>query len=158
MAGNVRTRIGGIGGGRGMSRAVGTPVGVQINTSGLKAMRDTINGPLLVQWLLEAWQPALEQAFNDWPKLTHASSETIRLEIIEEGPNIGRIALMVGGERLILDPRNKSKKDYSPFVEFNGTATAFPGTISGAVFSNMDICLERLKELAAAHLRGLSGQ
>lgn len=131
MASNIRTTVGGIGG-KFPSRTPGSRTAIQVNAFGMKAL-EGITGAEIAEVLMAAMQPAKEHALIEWPILTGASRDTIGLEVTEVGEKFARVALVAGGKQLIEDPRNKSKKDYAPFIEFNGTPTTTPGTLTSAV-------------------------
>lgn len=118
-----------------MGRVPGTRVGIQANYFGLTAL-EGITGEDLAPLLMSAMRIAEVEALMEWPKDTHASVETIELQLMDVGAKRARVALVAGGQRLIEDPRNRSGKDYAPFIEFNGTKTAAPGTLSRAVIAN----------------------
>lgn len=135
MAVPIRTTFGGVGGSKFPSRVPGTPTGIGANTYGLQALKG-ISGADIAPILLDALEPAREYAVVEWPRITGASGDTIRTEIVEIGPKVARAALLVGGQPLINDPRNKSHKDYAPFVEFNGTSKTPAGTITHSIYAN----------------------
>lgn len=118
------------------SRVPGTDVGINVNTFGAERLLGMLTGPQLEAILHEAIVPAFEQLKQDWPILTGASSDTIRIETVEIGARHARVALLVGGEALIADARNEKHIDYAPFVEFNGTSKTPPGTMAYAMHSN----------------------
>ena len=69
--------------------------------------------------------------------MTGASIESMETVISEIGPKHARAVLQVGGDKLINDSRNTSRKDYAPFIEFNGSPTGKgQGAISNAIFGN----------------------
>jgi len=142
MSGTVRTTIGGIGGSKFTSKKPGTPTGVGLNTFGLQALKGAVTGDNLVPILLAAIEPAKEEAFNEWPKRTWASSETIRTEVVEVGSTFARVALTVGGQQLIDDPRNESHKDYSPYIEY----VSHPGILFNAMNMNNTLIKEKIRE------------
>lgn len=150
---DIRTTISGIGG-KYPSRVAGTPTGIQLNTFGLQKIRERIRGSQLAPILVNAMQPTKEQAVADWPRITGASGDSIRVEVEEEGSYYARVSLKAGGEQLINDPRNKSHKDYAPFIEFNGTSTTPPGTMTHAMITNEAQMKERIKEGVALLLLG----
>ncbi len=139
---NVRTTIGGIGGSKFTSKVPGSPTGVGLNTFGLQAIKGAVSGEMLVPILLAALEPAKEIAFDEWPKDTWASSESIRTEVVEIGSTFARVALTVGGEQLINDPRNKSHKDYSPYIEY----VSHPGILFNALNSNDTLIKEKIRD------------
>lgn len=136
------------------SRAAGTLTAIQMNTFILDKVRSHITGEELAPILLDAMEPALEQALAEWPVDTGASKSTINTDIMEEGPKSARVALHAGGEDLINHPDNPSKKDYAPYIEFNGTLTAHPGTLTRAMVTNEEEIKERLKKGLAEWLKG----
>ena len=118
------------------SRESGSQVGIQLNTFGLDKIRAEINGHALAVIMLEAAQPMLEQATQDWPVDTGASRDSIELVAVEEGDHRARIVLQAGGQKLENDPRNKSGIDYAPFLEFGTEGRAAHGVIRDSVFDN----------------------
>lgn len=156
MSGELRTTISGKGS-KFPSRTPGDITAVQMNTFGLQKLIEGVNGEALSIIALEAWQPALEIAREDWPKDTHASVESMELVIIEIGDKHCRVALQVGGEKLRQDERNKSGEDYAPYIEFNGTSTTSPGTITHAVHSTEAEAKAKLREGVAVLIRELIG-
>ncbi len=134
---DIRTTVRGIGG-RFQSRVPGTQVGFQINTFGLQKLAEGVTGEGLAAVLLESASIAWQQAVDEWPVWTGASRDSIDLSIQEVGDRFARVILSAGGEKLIADLRNKSHKDYAPFIEFNGTQTAPAGILTGAVIDNQD--------------------
>lgn len=132
--------------GRG-SREPGTQAGIQVSTFGFDALLQGVNGQALAEITADALKPSLEYALAEWPVLTGASRDSIRVEITEVGPRFGRAALLVGGEQLKSDPRNITPgKDYAPFIEYNGTPTTPPGTLSRAIFSHQRDIRDRTRE------------
>lgn len=146
---NIRTIIGGVGG-KYISRVPGTMTAIQVSSFRAEKLK-TISGDELAPIIFNAMILARDQAIMDWPKDTHASVETIELEIKEVGPKFARVALQAGGPKLISDPRNKKKIDYAPFIEFNGTPTTHPGTMTVSVLSNE----ENMKQAIRAGLIAL---
>lgn len=151
---NIRVTLTGVGGsnaaaGYSRRRQPGTKTAIEVNAFGLQALQG-ITGEEIAEILMYALEPAKMHAIEEWPKLTHASVETIDLEVTEVGPKMARVALVAGGERLVNDPRNKSKKDYAPFIEFNGTSTTPPGTLTSAVILTEEQRRQRLREGLAA--------
>ena len=135
------------------SRVPGTLIGVQLNTFRMRRLEALLSGEELAPILLEASQPAMDQAVSEWPVLTGASRDSISLDLIEVGANRARVALQAGGPKLINDARNKSGKDYAPFIEFNGTATAPPGIIIGAIFDNEVEIKQRIRAAVVELIR-----
>lgn len=119
-----------------MSRVPGTRTGIMINTFGLDKLSKDVNGDALMHISMEALIPAMTDVFENWPVQTGASRDSIHIAPIEEGDYHARAMLAVGGQQLIEDPRNRSHKDYAPYIEFNGTATVRSGTLTRAFFSN----------------------
>ncbi len=146
MAGQVRVTTGRY------SREVGTSPGITVNVFGLKAL-EGITGQELAVILMEAAQPALATAQEDWPKQTWASHDSLRLEEVEVAEVRARVHLTAGGQQLISDPRNKKHIDYAPFIEFNGTQTAQPGVILHSVLSNEREMKEAIKTAIAELIR-----
>jgi hypothetical protein len=107
---------------------------VQINTFGFQKLQTVLTGEALADILMDEAQPSLEQAQSEWPVWTGASRDSIELAVSEVGDHHARVVLQAGGEKLISDPRNKSHKDYAPFIEFNGTKTAPAGILMDAVY------------------------
>ena len=134
-------------------RTPGTLIGVRLNTFRMRRLEASLSGEELAPILLEASQPAMDQAVSEWPVQTGASRDSISLDIIEVAPNRARVALQAGGPKLINDARNKSGKDYAPFIEFNGTATAPPGILIGAVFDNEVEIKQRIRNAVAEIIR-----
>lgn len=147
---NIRTTVGGIGG-KFPSRVPGDPTAIQVNAFGMKAL-EGITGQEIAEVLLHALEPARDMAIEEWPKDTHASSETIRLEVTEIGQKSARVALVAGGKKLIEDPRNVSKKDYTPYIEFLGTPTTPPGTMTSSVILTEKERQQRLRDGIASIL------
>jgi len=153
----TRTTVGGIGGTKFPSRTPGDPTGLSINSFLIGKIKEVLSGEQVAPILLWAMEPAYEQAKADWPVVTGASSDTIRLETDEIEANFARVSLRVGGEQLMQDPRNKKGIDYAPFVEFNGTSKTPPGTITHAVIITQDEVKERIKLGLQALLGGAIG-
>lgn len=130
------------------SRAPGEQVGVQINLFGLNKLEAAVTGDKLAEILLYAAQPAYDEAHADWAVDTGASRDSLELGVAEIMPRAARVVLQAGGEKLISDPRNRSKKDYAPFLEFNGSPSGSmgPGTIQRAVYSNDRVIKDRIRE------------
>lgn len=139
------------------SRVVGTKTAVRVSAFGMTALQG-ITGEELAPLLLHAMQPAFEQAHAEWPRDTHASVDSMALEVMETGPKLARVALSAGGDILIQDPRNVKGIDYAPFIEFNGTATVAPGTMTSAVILNDSIIKERLRQGLRELIRSKIGQ
>jgi len=116
------------------SRLPGTQVGVQLNTFGMSRLEAGVTGEAIVDILLKAMGPSFDQAVSEWPVQTGASRDSISLDVVEAAAVRARVVLQAGGEKLINDSRNVSHKDYAPFIEFNGTATAPPGILLNSVF------------------------
>lgn len=117
------------------SRIPGVPVGVQFSTFGLDQL-EAISGADLEPIVLEAIQPARDQAASEWPIDTGASIDTLRIETDEVGARHVRVSLRIGGAPLIADARNVKHIDYAPFIEFNGSPGGTPpGILSYAVSS-----------------------
>lgn len=116
------------------SRVPGTQVGVQLNTFGLDEVRGRVTGRELAVILIDSAQPMLSDAFENWPKKTGASSESIELMIVEENEHSARIVLQAGGQTLENDPRNKSGIDYAPFLEFGTNGRPAHGALRNAVY------------------------
>lgn len=153
MAG-VRTTISGIGS-KFPSRTPGDPTGMSLNTFGMDKLHEGINGEHINEILLDAITPAYDQLKEEWPVITGASSDTIRVESGEIGPKMARVHLMIGGTALIEDPRNVSGKDYVPYVEFNGTTKTPPGTLAHAMFANMDEMKEMIRNSVRQYIQDL---
>jgi hypothetical protein len=126
---NIRNTFTGVGG-RFPSRVKGTQAAFSMNTFGLNKLEAGINGEHLSEIAYDAMEVAEEMAKEEWPKDTHASVETIERVIYEVNERSCRVALQIGGQKLIEDPRNKSHKDYAPYVEYNGTPKTAPGTLA----------------------------
>ena len=116
------------------SRIPSTRVGVQVNVFGMARLISGINGQSMIHILLDALQPSYDQAYSRWPVWTGASRDSLSIEIVEVSEHRARAALLAGGEKLINDTRNRSRKDYAPYIEFNGTRTAPPGIIFDATY------------------------
>lgn len=157
----VRVTTGGIGQ-RTMSRTPGTPTGLQINAFALQRLVTGLTGEALAPILLESAQPAYLQALAEWPvyegpdHIGGASRDSIKLEIVEISEGAARVALSVGGPQLIADPRNRSGKDYAPFVEFNGTPKTPAGTITHAVIANQPEQVAYVHERAALLIESIA--
>lgn len=137
-----------------VSHTPGTKVGLQVNTFAAQKFKAMLTGENLARLALEAIQPAYETALEEWPVLTGASRDSIDTEIIEIGAHHARVALTVGGEKLIQDIRNKSGKDYAPFIEFNGTSTTPAGTLTNAMVMNEGDAKAHIHEGVAELLAG----
>ena len=120
------------------SREPGTQVGMAINTFGLAKLQGAVNSQVMAEIATEALQPAYRDCYDGWAVLTGASRDSISVDTIEVGPTFARVALQAGGEKLIADPRNKSHKDYAPYLEFNGSPSGSQpaGLIVHSIFSN----------------------
>lgn len=129
------------------SRAPGTDVGINVNTFGAERLLSVLTGAQLEPILHEAMVPAYEQLKQDWPILTGASSDTIRIETQEVGVRHVRVALKIGGELLVSDARNVKHIDYAPFVEFNGTSKTPPGTMAYAMHANQAQIRQTIHEM-----------
>jgi hypothetical protein len=119
------------------SRQPGSQIGLQTNVFSLKRLVDAVSGDVLAALLVMALQPALEDAKAEWPVLTGASLDSMEIVTTEVGSTFARVALAVGGQKLISDSRNKSGRDYAPFIELNGSPTGRgKGAILHAVIGN----------------------
>lgn len=140
-----------------MSRVVGTPTTIQANFFGFDALQG-ITGEDLLPLLSEAMGIPYEELLREWPIITGASIETARVETVEVGPKHARVALTIGGPQLVEDARNRSKKDYTPYVEFNGTSKTPPGTMARAMIANdtavRDAVKAGIRELLRSRLSG----
>jgi hypothetical protein len=154
IKGGLRTTISGVGS-KFPSREPGTRVGLQVNVFGLKKLSNAITGDMLADILKEAIQPAYQQALAEWPVLTGASRDSIDIEVTEVGGKFARVALQAGGEKLIYDERNRSGKDYAPFIEFNGTLTTPPGTLIHAMHSTESEMKQIIKSKVSEFLRDI---
>lgn len=141
---------------RAISKTPGTTIGLQVNTFVMDKLASDLSGELLQPIAVEALTPALFQCREEWPVLTGASKETIRVETVEVTAKAVRVALVVGGLPLIEDPRNKSHKDYAPFIELNGTATTPAGTLTHAMVMNESEMRAYLHDRARALLEELT--
>jgi len=122
--------------GREFSATKGTPVGMQVNVFGLAKLQAEVTGQALVPIMVEALEPALAEAKLSWPILTGASIDSMVIEVIEVLPTGARVNMQAGCHRLITDPRNKSKTDYAPFIEFNGSPSGRgQGAMTNAFYS-----------------------
>ena len=119
------------------SRIPGTEAGIQINSFRFEKLLGLVTGEEMAPILKEAMVPSFMDAHAEWPVLTGASRDSMRLQTEEVTPSTARVALRVGGPQLIADPRNEKHIDYAPFIEYNGTATAAPGIISRSIFTHM---------------------
>lgn len=151
---NVRTTVSGVGS-KFPSRVKGSKAALSINTFGMQKLHEGINGEAIAAILLEAAQPAFDQAFAEWPRDTNASVETLELVVYEVGEKNARVALQIGGPALIEDPRNKKHIDYAPFVEFNGTPKTPPGTMTHAIHANEEEIKRRIREGLRVLIEGL---
>lgn len=131
------------------SREVGALTTFRVNTFALAAIKESVSGSQIIKILMRALRPARDQAMAEWPRLTGASGDTIRILPSEISETNARAALVIGGPPLIEDPRNRSGKDYSPYVEFNGTSKTAPGTLTRAMYENA----EQMKEIIADGIR-----
>lgn len=132
---NIRVTVGGIGQQR-MSKRPGDITGLAVNTFGMDRIADGLTGEALLPILLEALQPAFLQLLATWPVVTGASRDSAEVVPVEVGLKFARAALQIGGQALITDGRNKSHRDYAPYVEFNGTPRTSPGTLLNAMIDN----------------------
>lgn len=145
-----------------MSREPGTITGLQINAFALRNLITGLTGDALAPIVFEAAQPAYLQALAEWPvyqgrdHIGGASRDSIEVVTTEITDRVARVAITVGGPQLIADPRNKSHKDYAPYVEFNGTSKTPAGTLTHAVFANQDEAVEYIHEMAAKLIEGLA--
>lgn len=162
MAGTgIRTTISGIGG-RDISHTPGDPTGLQINTFVLDKMIDGLNGEALKPIVVDAMEPAYNQAKAEWPiyegpdHVGGASNDSIKIWVPEVEETRVRVALSAGGIALIEDERNRQHKDYAPHIEFNGTKTAAPGTLTRAVTDNTPESREIIRAGALALLKRLA--
>lgn len=138
------------------SREQGTTVGFQTNVFGLAKLQVGVTGEAIAPILLEALQPALIDAKAVWPILTGASISTMKTVVVEIGPKDARANLQVGGPELIAHPDNPSKKDYAPFIEFNGSPSGRgKGALSNAFFGNDREMRRILHEGVSALVRGI---
>ncbi len=159
---DIRVTTGGIDQ-RYVSRTPGTATGLQVNTFALQKLKGGLTGEALAPIALEAMQPAYLQALAEWPvyegrdHIGGASRDSIEVGISEIGPTNVRVVLQAGGPQLIEDPRNRSKKDYAPFIEFNGTKTTPPGTLTHAIVGNEIEMRQYLHEMAGKLIRDLAG-
>lgn len=154
MAGEVRTTITGVGG-KYISREEGVRVGLQINTFGMSKLIEAINGEALRNILVEAMDLAYRQAVAEWPVDTGASRDSIDVEVTDVGLRSARVALFAGGDKLRHDSRNPSGRDYAPYIEFNGTASAPPGILIHAMIANESDMKNIIKERIADLIRRL---
>ncbi len=116
-----------------------------------------MTGAALAPILMDAIEIAKDYAYSEWPVLTGASRDTIRTSVAEVSAKSAKVNLLVGGPQLIADPRNKSGKDYAPYVEFNGTSKTAPGTMARAMELNKEEMKERIRDGVAELIRGLVG-
>jgi len=140
------------------SRTPGDQVGMQVNVFGLTKLLEGVTGEAIAPILYNALQPALQEAQSEWPILTGASLDSMEVAISEIGPKHARAVLQVGGAKLIADSRNTSRKDYAPYIEFNGSPTGKgQGAISRAIFSNDSQIRADIKNGVAALIREILG-
>jgi hypothetical protein len=110
---------------------------MQVNVHGLKTLQAGITGDAIAQILMDALEPAEISARADWPVDTGASIDSIERELVEVGERHARAVLQIGGPKLLADPRNRSRKDYAPFVEFNGSpAGRGQGVMARSFYNN----------------------
>src|SRR5476649_482700 len=122
---------------RGKEFTTSGTLGMQVNVFGLTKLQAGINGEAIAPILVDALQPALETAKGTWPILTGASIESMRVDVIEVNAKSARAVLQIGGEQLIGDPRNISRKDYAPFIEYNGSPSGRgQGSMVNAFYGN----------------------
>lgn len=140
------------------SRQTGTIVGMEVNTFGLKRLQGALTGEDLARILMDAAEIAYIEAFNEWPVQTAASRDSLALRVAEVTPTSARVALQAGGPDLINDPRNKSGKDYAPFIEFNGTATAAPNIIARSILSNDRQIRAAIHDAVAARVQEVANE
>lgn len=115
----------------------GSTLGMQVNVHGLVKLQAGVTGDLLAPILVDSLQPALVEAKQAWPILTGASVDSMDVVVIEIGERHARVNLQVGGDRLRNDPRNPSRKDYAPYIEYNGSpAGRGQGTMVNAFLNN----------------------
>lgn len=148
---NIRSTVTGTTG-KYISRTPGSRVGLQVNSFGAQKLKG-ITGKDLAPIIFKAMGIAYNEAYDEWPVRTGASRDSIDLTVQEVGPKSARVALQAGGPKLIRDKRNESGKDYAPFIEFNGTATVSPGTLTRAVIGNQDEIKAAIREGVAELIR-----
>lgn len=153
MAIRLRTTTGGPSGAKEQFRTPGAVTGVGLNTYVLDKIESALDGPALAKILMRAISIAKGYALQEWPVVTGASRDTIRTQVSEVSLHAAKVSLLVGGPQLIADERNKSKKDYAPYVEFNGTSRTPPGTILRSMEVNKDAMRESIREDVAELLR-----
>ncbi len=138
------------------SRETGTTVGMQVNVFGLSKLEAGVTGEAMAPILIEALEIPLAEARSEWPVLTGASLDSMEIGIVEIGPRLARAVLQVGGPVLMADPRNKSHKDYAPYIEFNGSPTGRgQGAIANAIGSNDTEIRKTIREGVAGIIQGL---
>lgn len=135
------------------SRESGSQVGIQLNLFGLTKLQGAINGKTMAVVLLDSAGPMRDQAYENWPKKTGASSDSIELVVVEEGEHHARVVLQAGGQKLENDPRNKSGIDYAPFLEFGTNGRHAYGAIRNAVFDGEIDFKNRVRERMQEELR-----
>lgn len=129
------------------SRQKGESSGIQVNVFGMQALEEGITGEVLNEIMLQAAQPMLDEAIQNWYEHwfkfdTGASQDSIQLLTTEVGDHFARIMLQAGGQKLIEDARNVSHVDYAPFLEFHEGG----GMIRSAVFDNRDDFVRAVRE------------
>lgn len=138
------------------SRQPGDSSGIQVNVFGMQALEAGITGEVLNEIMLEAAQPMLEAAIQNWYEHwfsfdTGASQDSIELATTEVGDHFARIILQAGGEKLINDSRNAKHVDYAPFLEFHEGG----GMIRSAVFDGRDEFVRLVRDRVAARIQEL---
>lgn len=130
---------------------------MQVSTFGLQKLLG-VTGADMEPVAHLALAPAFEQAHADWPVMTGASVDSLRIETDEVGAKHVRVSLRIGGAQLIADARNTKHVDYAPYIEFNGSPKGTPpGTILYAMSANdrlmRSILHEGVSEILMARLR-----
>jgi hypothetical protein len=102
--------------------------------------------------------PSKDDAISNWPVLTGASRDSIEIFISEVKPRSARAVLQVGGETLINDSRNKSHKDYAPYIEFNGSPSGRGQmAIRNAIYGRDTEIRQAIHARVAALVKDLTG-
>ena len=141
---------------RELSNAPGDTLGFQVNVHGLVKLDAGITGEMLLDILIDALKPAEQEVNTNWPILTGASISTVRITEDEIGEKHARASIKIGGPPLEVHRDNPSRKDYAPYIEFNGSpAGRGQGTLTNAFLGNEREMKRIIKERVAELIAGL---
>jgi len=130
---------------------------MQVNVHGLVKLDEGITGAMLMDILLEALEPAEREVNANWPILTGASISTVRKSEDEIGDKHARASIKIGGVPLGVHRDNPSRKDYAPYIEFNGSpAGRGQGTLTNAFLGNEKEMKRIIKDRVAELILGLT--